>query len=554
MPVGAAVLSGLLLGCAVRFEQLGGLLWIALVPLIWSIFNSKSYSELALASFLGGLAYGSLALDWIRWADSDAGSLHRTREWFLLSQLCALVWPLVAVTARWLWMKRRVSPLLSLIPLWVAGDFLRVEVSELVDGLGFPYLHLAYAPGVPLVMAQVADLGGIYAVASGIVAINAVIAVVLQVVGQRLLSHGQPKSQMFDGCRLPPVAILSLYVLLVITYGGIRLQQTQVQSGVHVIAMPRHANWKRPHDTVESWRLHSPLPPAAPSIGAAGRVRLCVWPECAFPGTLFGRIERTGLLHADSAPLVGSNADENRNATHAANLRQIADYASRLQSVVVVGCIRQDFSQGGWRRYNSAIVLQPDDLKPRYYDKFALVPGTEGAPRFGAWLGYDSEATFTAGSATPIFEAASAGAISPRFAIAICYDACFPRTFRRYFSASGNAEPPEFFVVPGAESVDRSGWLKKCLLRMTVLRAIETRRPFVRSIDDGYSGLIDGNGQVLRRAAQLQLQSPFEMGNLPVDRRFSFYARLGDWFPVAAILPLVAAGFWPFHSSRRGQQ
>jgi apolipoprotein N-acyltransferase len=88
------------------------------------------------------------------------------------------------------------------------------------------------------------------------------------------------------------------------------------------------------------------------------------------------------------------------------------------------------------------------------------------------------------------------------------------------------------------------------LRRLAQFRAIESRRAFVRNAEDGYSGIIDGNGMLIAEPPEIDFRSPVVLGRMPIDSRFSLYALLGDWLPLAACVVMFAVVV----SSLRGRQ
>jgi len=533
------VIAGALLGYAARAE-IAWLIWIGLVPLLLAIRTGAGYLTIGVGSYFGGLLFSLGALDWLRTINQDDGSgVQNAHEWFVLSQLCAVTWPMSSVAARWLWVHRRISPGFGLCLAWIVSDFARTIVSGMsLDGTAFPYLHLSQLPGIPLVLLQVGDLGGMYAITACIVGANAIVAwgLMTMISARQRGSRGLPWVERWEVRR---AGLVAAGVLAVTVYGAFRLWQSPSELGPEITAMPSATRWDitpASHDTFIA---------ASDSLINEKR-RLVVWPECAYPSSLFGHAggpDATGML-PDASDSAGSRYTESIRSVHETNLSQIRRWSEALHAALVVGCVRQAFHDGGWRQFNSALVLAPGDDRPRYYDKIALVPGSEGAPRLGAWLGYDSLPSYERGKRFPIFSVGTSPESSYRFGVAICYDVCFPENFRGYFSQGDSSPPPDFFVMPGSETLDQTGRLKRLLLRIARLRAIETRRPIVRCIHDGYSCLIDGSGRTLALAHDLTLSVPFQMGPVPSDDRMSIYSQCGDWLPKAVLGLLVASVAW----------
>lgn len=75
------------------------------------------------------------------------------------------------------------------------------------------------------------------------------------------------------------------------------------------------------------------------------------------------------------------------------------------------------------------------------------------------------------------------------------------------------------------------------------MRAIEFRRPVIRCSDDGLSAVFDGNGQLQQSEQIGNGNTHLILSRVPLDDRFSFYAKVGDWFPITCsfvVLSFVA--------------
>ena len=71
-----------------------------------------------------------------------------------------------------------------------------------------------------------------------------------------------------------------------------------------------------------------------------------------------------------------------------------------------------------------------------------------------------------------------------------------------------------------------------------VLRAIENRKPLVIAANTGVSGVIDGNGNVLKRGPKRDTE--ILVAEVRPDGRTSLFHTLGDW-PAGACLLLTVA-------------
>jgi apolipoprotein N-acyltransferase len=74
---------------------------------------------------------------------------------------------------------------------------------------------------------------------------------------------------------------------------------------------------------------------------------------------------------------------------------------------------------------------------------------------------------------------------------------------------------------------------------MVVFRAIENRKPVIRSANSGISGFIDSSGRIISKTGLFQRK--FLTEDVKTDNTLSFYSKYGDLFTylcmvIAAIL------------------
>ena len=69
---------------------------------------------------------------------------------------------------------------------------------------------------------------------------------------------------------------------------------------------------------------------------------------------------------------------------------------------------------------------------------------------------------------------------------------------------------------------------------MAVFRAIENRKPVMRSANTGISGFIDSNGRIIARTELFQRQ--VLTGEIKTDNTLTYYSRYGDLFTYFCIV------------------
>jgi apolipoprotein N-acyltransferase len=217
--------------------------------------------------------------------------------------------------------------------------------------------------------------------------------------------------------------------------------------------------------------------------------------------------------------------------------------ARQEQAPLVVGNIGTDFSaeDGGWRYFNSALVVGADGARVGRYDKIHLVPYGEYVP-FKRLFAFARKLTgkvsdFTRGDERKVFRLSTQDGRAHRYGVFICYEAVFADEVREF---------PEL----GAEvlvNISDDGWYGDTSapwqhLNMLRMRAIENRRWILRDTNTGVTAVIDPYGRVRQSIPRHQVDA------LPAGYGFrddiTFYTAHGDVFGwLCAIFGLGIVGW-----------
>jgi len=180
--------------------------------------------------------------------------------------------------------------------------------------------------------------------------------------------------------------------------------------------------------------------------------------------------------------------------------------------------------------YNAAVLFDDEGNRRETYRKIQLVPFTEHFPYREQFprvyeLLLDFDVNFwEQGRDMTVFE-------HPRlkFSTPICYEDVFPNYVRG-------------FVLGGAEAIiniSNDYWSlaevqAKQHFVAGLFRAVENRRPVLRTTASGLTGHIDPYGRVLETAPYFEEAWLVSELRIEPDQRLTFYTRAGDYFPVAA--------------------
>jgi len=191
------------------------------------------------------------------------------------------------------------------------------------------------------------------------------------------------------------------------------------------------------------------------------------------------------------------------------------------------------------------LYFTADDGYAGRYDKIHLGPGTERQPGLGRWLESVAGdflslkptvvvlANPDGGKHVSAFLLQRGTANSWRFGVSICADVLYPSFFPRYHEERHAQSLPAFFLNCADESPALAGHYHHLAFACAQFRAIEARRPIVRSVLAGVSGAVDSCGRAVDVESNGQL---LMLDAIPLDDRRSIYMQTGD------VLSKVCAG------------
>jgi apolipoprotein N-acyltransferase len=190
--------------------------------------------------------------------------------------------------------------------------------------------------------------------------------------------------------------------------------------------------------------------------------------------------------------------------------------AERVQTPLLVGALDH---LPGKALLNSAFLVSPAGELFGVYHKTRVLPFAESAPwplqGVARWW---PSAGFSAGpSPTPLLLPGM------RFTASICYESLFPGFFRQAIT-----DGAEFLV-----NLTNDVWLGGTSgpwshLQAAVMRAVESRRWFVRAANSGVSAVIAPSGRIVARTAIFTSATLHERLALRDDS--TLYIRWGEWF------------------------
>jgi apolipoprotein N-acyltransferase len=540
------------------FEPFGQwyLAWIALVPWLAVVADSRSARGAMLSGFSGGVLFFALNLWWL-WTASVPGLV-------VLIAYFSLFWGAAAGAIHFLGLSPpttadnpsvqgrdrpgshlgHVGRILGVAVLWVVFEWLRCHLIE-----GCPWLPLGVTQTPCLPMCQVADLGGPSIISFWVMLINALVAVACL--------H---RNRLRD--LAPTAAVVIAVLLLTLAYGGIRLATTRTTPGPRVMMLQSNFGHLRggaptatPDEVVQFFltELETRL------VGQ--HVDLVVLPEAAFPP--INEEARRELARAAVGPFLEST-----------NARLAAIAARSNSSLLVGGNAVTGWTIDGGARVGSEIrnaayyfpAQSAGDVQR--YDKIHLVPFSESAPfaRGPSWL-QRWGLTIAARRATQPLTAGTLETTVPftltwrpsdaseqpslRFIAPICLEAVDARVVASMMRVAHDERKPVRLIA----NLSNDGWFatpeKYLHFQSIVLRSIEHRAPLVRSSNTGISGWIDSTGRIRETVAVNA--SGAAVARIELDDRITPYSRYGDVFAGVCMALATLAAALQVRLSLRGK-
>ncbi len=474
--------------------------WLAAVALVPLLVVLRSVSPARAALLAAGwslLVSAGVVAPWLIDAASTYYAQPRLLGWavFFVGTTVTASWAYALLGAGLAWAERRGAVAASLFSClaFVAAELVRVRLG------GNPVALFGTALPAHHWLAQVADLGGVYAVALPALAVNAAVA------GAWLhLRRGVGTRRLVVGS----AAVAFALVVASAGYGSWRLASLAPQgttdspiagdatTSIVAVAQDNLELGSQWDERMYGRNLDVYLRMSHELLGRSG-ASVLFWPE----GSM------TFLL-----------AEEPRFA------RAIAAVLEPFGAQLVAGGPR---AAGSSRYFNSAFLLEPSGATAAVYDKQQLLPLAEyfplGSANFVARR-FAGVREFTPGGEARLLPTAAGSA-----GVLICNEAMFS-----HLAGDRARAGAEYLAVLSNDTWIGHSQYSTMQLGLAAFRAVEQRRFVVRASTAGPSAVIAPSGRVLAAT------EPFSRDTLraPVQARESLtvYARAGDAFAIACLL------------------
>lgn len=489
--LGLAAASGAGHALALPPHDLGGLAFVALVPLVVGLWREPRPRRAAAAGLVFGLVSVVAAVHWIPTALIEGNGFGPRSAWLLA--LGVFAWfgigfaflPLVSERL----VRRGLPDFLSLPLAWVTMETLR---DALLPGLSWTlYGHTQHAV---LPMLQLAELAGAPGLSFGLVLINALLADAWVAIRQRA------------GRRRIAIPLLAAVLLgsLAFGLGAIRLihadrvraegLDASIPVAVAQLAVPQSERWQ----PEQAWPRIDALLALSREAARDGAMWI-VWPETAIE------------IHLDKLDGLAS-----------AVTKALGDRPGRF---LIAGVPREETAATAY--YNSAVLIDPRGALVDLYDKRILYPISEYVP--GWMLALPGASRVLASQLrwapySPGREGPSLLAATVPVGVMICVEGARPETGRARVR-----EGAEVLIQLANDAVVPSASAAAQHFAIVRFRAVENRRSLIRASNLGVGAIVAASGRVMGRIDRDQ--RGFALGRVVPGRGATPYVRVGWLFP-----------------------
>ncbi len=479
--------------------DLGFLAWVALVPLVVTL-RDKTQGERFIIGAIAGAVHFLTALYWLVYTLNTYGNLNIPGSVFVALLLVAMETAYVVLFSLLLGIAMDRVPRLAMaaaVPfLWVAVESLR----NCTPFGGFPWVLLGYSQGAYTVIAQAADLGGVYVISFLVALVNGALVDIIE--WRTRKDRPLPKGS---------IAAAVLLFAVSIVYGTWRIKDVEVrnEAATPIVAAALQGNIRQDMKWDEnSERIilsnYLKLQKQAMDAGA----ELIVWPEAATPFALERSL--TGVI--------------------------MAKRLARTGKYTLLGSVDYTFENGRPKFTNSAYLVGPSGIEGKYA-KMQLVPFSERLP-FAEYLGWvdkivkGATGNFNPGKKIEVFRLPR-GSMS----VIICYEAIFGGLVRRF-----RKEGAQLLV-----NITNDAWFGNTSaprqhLAMAAFRCIENHCWMVRAANTGISAFVDPLGRVKSSSGLFYEDMLIEEVRFMPE--ITPYAMWGNIFLYAVLLVCIAGIVW----------
>jgi apolipoprotein N-acyltransferase len=482
-------ISGILLVLSFPKFGEGFIAWVALVPLLYALKDTRRLTEAFSLGLITGLLCHIGILYWITYVVVHYGKLPYYAGISAMLLLAVYLSIYIALFASGIvYFRNRGIPVILAAPaLWTALEYSKSHLFT-----GFPWENLAYSQYKYLPLVQMADITGIYGITFIIVMVNVIVYDVILITK---LEEKRVLREVIIGCVI--ILIICVYGILKI-YSVKNSLENADSVDVSIIQgnIDQDIKWN-PQFQKETINIYKNLS-LSKAVSGSG---LIIWPETA-------------------TPFFFQDVDDMH--------RMVIDLPRDSGSWLLFGSPSYVKNKEGLSFLNSAFLVSPDGNIRGQYDKMHLVP-------YGEYVPLRQLFPFISKLVAGVGDFSSGKGFYPlsvdhhKLGVLICYEGIFPETGRSYKNAGAQ------LLV----NITNDAWFGRTSapyqhLSMTTFRAVENRMYIARAANTGISAVIDPTGKIMSKTKLFEETSLRETVKYMNDK--TFYMLYGDIFAYICIL------------------
>ena len=506
------LLSGILLGLSYPPVPFPYLIFAGLIPYLIVIEKRKTLAEINRFTYFTAFIFNIITLYWV-------GSWTKDADTFLMVAGTVLMFfnPIVFLIPSTLYYFARKHFSLRTSLLLLPWFWLFYEYIYSITDFKFPWLSLSNSLPYFLSYIQVAEWIGSYGLTILIVYVN--------VFGYLSLKMWKKDVKL----RWAEPVILLLLILLPIIYGQFKLNiEQEVKEKVKVGLIQPNLN---PNKKWELGNLKKQLDLYLELSQKAinQNAEIIIWPETALPVYLLNKRYKTHKARIQ-------NFVNKSNITLATGMPH-AEFFYDLENAPVEAKPLKN-SNGVYTSYNSILYFAPGRITEQY-GKIKLVPFGEKVPLvdvfpvLGKWIKWNvGISSWNTGTDTLVYSSEINENLSVNIGGIICIESIYPD-----FVSSFVKKNADFIAVVTNDSWYGNSSGPYQHKEISVLRAVENRKPVVRAANGGISCIINSLGQTV--ASSEMFSQDVIVGDIELNDEKSFFSSYYLLLPIISILVAI---------------
>ncbi|MCK8825014.1 apolipoprotein N-acyltransferase [Fuchsiella alkaliacetigena] len=481
------VLSGGMTGLAFSFPKLFFLNWFSLVPLLLIIKNQQLKKSF-LSGSIAGLVFFLSTFYWLLYPQLifELPFLLAIIFTVLSCIILAIFWGFFALIASYVLKNRQKLVFLLLPSLWIGLEYLReLLIADLT--LGFIGYSQAYFP----LVIQIASIFGVYGVSFFIVLLNTLI--------YKLILYIKGEKQIID----QQLLLVSLIISLVFIYGVVNLHSSfekkpkqELSFGLMQPNIAQEIKWDynyREQIMNTYFELSEKL--------RKKEVDLIIWPETAVPFVL----------------------TENNNYFWQ---NYLLERIKELETVLFFGALNKKESN----TYNQNFLIDKELNIIDSYSKMKLVPFGEYMPFRNILPSYIETLV---SDKTPGTKKTNFNFQGITWASPICSEILNPNLVNKLTADN------KLLINVSNEAWFKSSNAPVQIWQAAILRAVENRIPIIKVSNTGVSGVIDSQGQIVKRLEPFEKEAVAYSLAFNAENSANFYQLMNIFLKLILLLNVI---------------